>query len=60
MNEKLLLQAISEITDPDLIRVVIFRNGEFIHAPLNALVNHLVERIEALEARVSALETPTP
>lgn len=59
------IPAISEITDHEKIRVVIFRDGGFIHAPLPSLVQHLLTRIETLEtgyaalkARVTALETP--
>ena len=60
MTEKQPIPAISDVSDPDLIRVVIFRDNQFIHAPLNALVKHLVSRIEDLENRVDALENPTP
>ena len=59
------VDAISDITDPDLIRVVLFINNRFIHAPLPALVQHLLTDIETLqtqvadlEARVTALENP--
>lgn len=50
--------AISEISDPEKIRVVIFINNEFVHVPLPALVAHLMTQIDALEARVLDLETP--
>lgn len=50
--------AISDITAPDEIRVVLFINNEFVHAPLPALVAHLVAEIVDLKARVTALETP--
>jgi|EndMetStandDraft_7_1072992.scaffolds.fasta_scaffold725257_2 hypothetical protein len=50
--------AISEISDPEKIRVVLFINNEFVHAPLPALVAHLMTLIDALEARVLDLETP--
>lgn len=58
MNENLTPQAISEITDPDEIRVLIFINNQQIHVPLNALVKHLQDQIDALDARVTALEPP--
>lgn len=58
MSEKFSLQAISEISEPEKIRVVIFVNNELVHAPLTALVAHLVAEIEDLKARVTALETP--
>ena len=58
MSEKFPIQAISEIADPEKIRVVIFINGEFIHVSLPALVAHIQEQIDALDARVTALETP--
>lgn len=58
MTEKRTPPAISEITDPDEIRVVIFINNEFVHAPLNALVKRLQDQIDALDARVSILENP--
>lgn len=51
-------QAISDIADPEQIRVVLFINNEFVHAPLPALVAHLMTLIEDLEARVTDLETP--
>ncbi len=38
MNEKFSLQAISEIADPSKIRVVLFINGELVHAPLSAIL----------------------
>lgn len=50
--------AISDITNPDEIRVVLFINNQFVHAPLPALVANLLARIEDLEARVTDLETP--
>lgn len=37
MSEKFPLQAISEIAEHDKIRVVLFINGELIHAPLHSL-----------------------
>lgn len=58
MTEKFALQAISEISDPERIRVVIFINNELIHAPLKALTQPLLDEIEALKVRVTALETP--
>lgn len=65
MNERFPIDAISGITDPAEIRVVIFINNRFVHAPLTALVQHLQDQIDALEAdvaaldaRVTALETP--
>ena len=39
MTETFPIQAISEIADPDKIRVVIFINGEFVHAPLAAILS---------------------
>lgn len=38
MAERFPLQAISAIADFDQIRVVLFINGEFVHAPLQALL----------------------
>lgn len=49
---------ISEINDPDAIRVVLFINNQFVHCPLNALLQHMQDQIDALDARVTALETP--
>lgn len=51
-------QAISAVTDTAMIRVVLFINNEFVHVPLNALLKETTDRIAALEARVTALETP--
>lgn len=58
MVGQLTAPAISEITDPDQIRVVLFINNEFVHAPLPAILAHLMTLIEDLEARVTALENP--
>lgn len=58
MADKYALQAISEITDPDAIRVVIFINGELVHVPLSALLAHIQSQITDLDARVTTLETP--
>lgn len=48
--------AISAVTDPDLIRVTIFINNRPVHAPLSALLKHIQDQIDALDARVAALE----
>jgi hypothetical protein len=58
MTEKFPLQAISEIADPEKIRVVIFINGELVHVPLSALLAHIQAQVDDLDARVTALETP--
>lgn len=58
MSDKFPLQAISEVADPEKIRVVIFINGEMVHVPLSALLAHMQDQIDALDARVTALETP--
>lgn len=58
MTTKQTPPAISEVTDPDEIRVLIFINNEFVHVPLNALVKHLQDQIDALDARIDVLETP--
>lgn len=58
MNEQFSLDAISEVTDPSKIRVVIFINGRLVHAPLAAILKELTDQIADLEARVTALETP--
>lgn len=50
--------AINEIANPDEIRVMIFINGQLIHAPLSELLKAVGERITELEARVDALENP--
>lgn len=51
-------QAISDINNPDEIRVVIFINNEFVHVPLMALLKDLRATTDDLETRVTALETP--
>lgn len=48
--------AISQVSDPDEIRVVIFINNQMVHCPLNALLQHMQDQIDALDARVTALE----
>lgn len=58
MSEKFQIQAISGVSDPEKIRVVIFINGEIVHAPLNELLAALQQQINDLKARVTALETP--
>lgn len=58
MTEKFPLQAISEIADPEKIRVVIFINGEMVHVPLSALLAHIQAQVDDLDTRVTALETP--
>lgn len=55
---KYTIQAISDITSPDDIRVVIFINNEFVHVPLMALLKDLRATTDDLETRVTALETP--
>lgn len=51
-------QAISDITNPDEIRVVIFINNELVHVPLMALLKNLEQEITDLDARVTDLEGP--
>jgi hypothetical protein len=58
MKPPFTLPAIGEISDPDQIRVVLFINNQFVHAPLTELIKHLLARIEDLETRVTDLETP--
>lgn len=58
MSEKFPIQAISDVANPETIRVVIFINGEFVHVPLSALLKTLVQEVADLEDRVEALETP--
>lgn len=58
MTEKLTPQAISEIANPDEIRVLIFINNQQVHVSLNALVKHLQDQIDALDARIDVLEAP--
>lgn len=50
--------AIDEITDPEDVRVQIFVNGMAVHVPLQALLKALNDQVDALDSRVSALETP--
>lgn len=51
-------QAISGITDPENVRVLLFINNQWVHCPLNALLEHIQVQIDALDARVTALEPP--
>lgn len=53
---KYTIQAISDITSPDDIRVVIFINNELIHVPLMALLRELQNKVDDLDTRVTALE----
>ncbi len=41
MNDRYTPQAISDINDPNEIRVVIFINNEFVHVPLMALLKDI-------------------
>lgn len=50
------IPAISQVSDHDEIRVVIFINNQMVHCPLNALLQHMQDQIDALDARVTALE----
>lgn len=50
--------AIDEINNPEDVRVQIFVNGMAVHVPLEALLKALSDRIDALDSRVTALETP--
>lgn len=59
-QEKFPVDAISGISSPESIRVVLFINDRLVHAPLPSLISHLLTRIEDLESRVDALENPTP
>lgn len=52
------MPAISDIADPDSVRVVIFINNQTVHVPLAALLKEVVAAIADLEARVTDLETP--
>ena len=65
MIDQYQIDAISGITNPQEIRVVLLTNNRFVHAPLPALLQPLTARIAFLEAqvadlqaRVTALETP--
>lgn len=52
------MPAISGVSEPEKIRVVLFINNELVHAPLPALLQQLNQTIADLEARIAALETP--
>jgi hypothetical protein len=52
------MPAISDIANPESVRVVIFINNQQVHAPLAAILKELTEAIADLEARVTDLETP--
>lgn len=52
------IPAVSQISSPNEVRVVLFINNQFVHCPLNALLQHMQDQIDALDARVTALETP--
>lgn len=58
MSETFPLAAISAISEPEKIRVVLFINQQMVHAPLLALLQPLLDRIADLEERVTDLETP--
>jgi len=52
------LPAISDIQEPDKIRVVIFINGQLVHTPLSSILKEMAQEITNLKARVKALEPP--
>lgn len=58
MNDRYTPQAISDINDPNEIRVVIFINNEFVHVPLMALLKDIEASISDLDDRVTDLEGP--
>jgi len=58
MSDKFPIQAISDVNEPDKIRVAIFINGELVHVPLSALLKSLQSQVDALDERVTDLETP--
>lgn len=58
MSEKFPIQAISDVAEPEKIRVVIFINGELVHVPLSAILKALQQQIGDLDDRVTAIETP--
>jgi len=51
------IDAISGVSNPDEIRVVILSNNRFVHAPLPALLQALTARVTTLEAQVANLQT---
>lgn len=54
--ETILVSAISGISDPGKIRVVLYANNRFVHIALSELVKPLTDEIEALKSRVQTLE----
>lgn len=52
------MPAVSDVTDPSKIRVVIFINDRQVHVPLSALLKEVTADLAVLEARVTDLETP--
>ena len=50
--------AIDEIQAPEDVRVQIFVDGMAVHVPLLALLKAVNDRLDSLDSRVSALETP--
>ncbi len=54
--DNLMVTPISGISDPANVRVVIFANNRFIHAPLGEILKPLQEKIDALTAHIEKLE----
>ncbi|WP_273757214.1 MULTISPECIES: hypothetical protein [unclassified Bartonella] len=49
--------AISEISDPSQVRVVLYSGDHFVHAPLNRIVDLLKDALKSeLEGRLQGLE----
>lgn len=49
---------ISDVTDVESIRVVLYYNGRLVHVPLRAVLKEIQAAIDDLDSRVETLETP--
>lgn len=49
---------ISDVTDVESIRVVLYYNGRLVHVPLRAVLKEVQAAIDDLDSRVETLETP--
>lgn len=56
MSDQFPIDAISDITDPTKVRVVLFINNRLVHVPLLALLKDVQQQIDAIEAEIADLD----
>lgn len=56
MSDRFPIDAISDVSDPSKVRVVLFINNRFVHVPLLALLKDVQQQIDAIEAQIADLD----